>query len=1529
MPSVKVYQVESEVGERTAVGTLAYKKDDTFADARFKLEKLGCFPFDFQFIDVGLQTRMRISWEECQMLENCEDEIVVIRSNFMDPVVLSSNASNGENITISSSVELLSIPTRVLGAQSAVQPTVQSAPLSSPQQDPAQDPELGVAPALTPTVHAEDFDTQVSFVSTAMPKDLQKIWSSGVDKLREHMKLAGNEDHKWKIKTWDADGVLCGHIQCCECHTSFSGKPSKGIMDKTSISNCFTNFKTKHLSTPKHLSNVAHRKGEKVDKTDIAKRAAVAGLSDRAILDQHVTIVNEINNSQGGSKATFDVVGDLEKEPMDLNKFKLFCTYCCEHLTMIPKQRNLQSNLESHCGSTLHLNARARSQRLSSGEPVLSGRPGRPRQADKREVRQKTIQGFFSADASQASQSGSSSHSRVSAPDKGKGTIDNSSLLCWGLWRDNVSYGGQSRPIKEILNDQLKVEGVWYAEPLVRAKVWCLSTQEACVIEGLFRHTNCSRISTEQGAGFQDLTCEHCFSIKTESDFRLRVLRESTAMEKRGTRDTGRGRRLDYLTIPEVRNQARIYRRGVLRERRIQRSLRHKLLMLQAKVPKLRDICGEAANQKNVNKFCTSIMLAHKSGAFGGRAAVWDMLTDIVSNLNKKQQGKRYKKGTMLLCQTLYLHGGRRVVDCLASNGIGPSLNTLQRGRRGMPVFRAGIHVEQFKFIASVYSKLKIRLGILGPVPCYLAEDETYVKKTVRWLPKYDTLLGFCGKKEDHECLVGLEIVVGDGEIGFNNIADSYEGYVKGHQARCIIVNPLVVGLPRLCILATITCGKFDAQWVRHQWKILQSLWDIQCLDAVGPLLGHASDGDSRRRKLMLQDYTGKGISGPRFDLGFEGWTLTHSVITCGSVVHASGLHDQDYIHNGKKLGNVLDSIKRILQPGAQVAMLTHVEHVYKLYDEKDHGLNSEDIARTDRQNWASAQRLCSRKVGCCLKMLRERKDAKVEQTLGTELYLSICADYMDIFMNTGLTLRQRIVLCGKVGFFFRLWRLWCFHGNHAVGGNTQPINFGSNCIPMQTFLDIQISVHFVVLLIIQFRDRYPYLPIPLGLTGSNACEQFFSKVGGMKGHERSYDVAELVDCSTTLNRLAAMDTSEKLEVGKSHKKHTNIWMKIHRVEDAANLVVDQSNYIGIETNAQIVEALKEGLLLAQNVATKLEMNPSTSARDKVWWNTPWITEQRGVKFGGWGDVNVDLLQETEDALEKDPEPQLTVESNTATQRVIQLPGVEDDLDDGVSDIAIGSAGVHEAMSDIFSEIVHESEEEVEAAQRVKPTVTCNGKEIYKSTVVSGFNQNPHLSKDRLTRVRQKFYWNNWVDKPKLQDGTPSMLIMNGSDCGVFFIDSIEIKRGTRSTEVVVQALKRNGKGNNVVSLAVPHPKRPRGKPVTVESSILQGPKYVWWIGRVQNIVQKYGNNFARARMGVDLLDRPESETCKVLFSWFCPIGNGKLKYKYSMCDPQWIDLECVISTVKLSVNPDHPGVFNLDVDDGSALDNFMKIRVT
>ncbi|KAL3697901.1 hypothetical protein R1sor_011977 [Riccia sorocarpa] len=270
--------------------------------------------------------------------------------------------------------------------------------------------------------------------------------------------------------------------------------------------------------------------------------------------------------------------------------------------------------------------------------------------------------------------------------------------------------------------------------------------------------------------------------------------------------------------------------------------------------------------------------------------------------------------------------------------------------------------------------------------------------------PRRDTLIGFCGSKDGHTCQLGLELTVGFGKEGYSHIVDSFGTNVIGSYARVVIVNPLHEKLPRLIIFASITCNSFVTSWVREHWRSLKREWDEHCRTVVGPVIGHASDGDSRRRKLMLADYG--SMFGVRWKLDWDGWIFSGAVSGAGDVY---GLRDQD-------------SHPLIL--GDHHACLEHVQLIYKLYSHDMHALNFDDVLRRDRQNWAGPQRLCSMQVQTCLKMLEDREDGQQERTLGTRLYLEMVVDYIDIFYSVKLDLHSRIVLCGKVSFFFRLWRL-------------------------------------------------------------------------------------------------------------------------------------------------------------------------------------------------------------------------------------------------------------------------------------------------------------------------------------------------------------------------------------------------------------------------------------------------------------------------------------------------------------------------
>src|SRR5450759_2518651 len=87
----------------------------------------------------------------------------------------------------------------------------------------------------------------------------------------EHMQLTGNEDHSWKVKTWDKDGEPCGKIECYECDQNFSGSTKDG-MTRILISNTFTNFRTKHVGSTKHIKYVARRRNKPIDSAEVRRQ---------------------------------------------------------------------------------------------------------------------------------------------------------------------------------------------------------------------------------------------------------------------------------------------------------------------------------------------------------------------------------------------------------------------------------------------------------------------------------------------------------------------------------------------------------------------------------------------------------------------------------------------------------------------------------------------------------------------------------------------------------------------------------------------------------------------------------------------------------------------------------------------------------------------------------------------------------------------------------------------------------------------------------------------------------------------------------------------------------------------------------------------------------------------------------------------------------------------------------------------------------------------------------------------------------
>ena len=207
-----------------------------------------------------------------------------------------------------------------------------------------------------------------------------------------------------------------------------------------------------------------------------------------------------------------------------------------------------------------------------------------------------------------------------------------------------------------------------------------------------------------------------------------------------------------------------------------------------------------ASSDNNLMKFCNNIFSVHRVGAFGGKHALWDFIKDVAANLNRKASGNRYSENTKYFAQAMRIYGGRRLCDLFALNFAGPSYDSIRRESRKGVAFIAGEHAEIFQYIASIYTDAKSAHGISGSILVIFAEDETKIRGRVSWEARSDTLVGFCGPKDNHSCVSNYKPTIGVGEVGYNKMVDSFRLDKVGGFARVIFVNPLHPKLPRLVI---------------------------------------------------------------------------------------------------------------------------------------------------------------------------------------------------------------------------------------------------------------------------------------------------------------------------------------------------------------------------------------------------------------------------------------------------------------------------------------------------------------------------------------------------------------------------------------------------------------------------------------------------------------------------------------------------------------------------------------------------------
>ena len=241
----------------------------------------------------------------------------------------------------------------------------------------------------------------------------------------------------------------------------------------------------------------------------------------------------------------------------------------------------------------------------------------------------------------------------------------------------------------------------------------------------------------------------------------------------------------------------------------------------------------------------------------------------------------------------------------------------------------------------------------------------------------------------------------------------------------------LVYSRPKIPVLITPTCNRFCHALVCSQWCRLRQLFKQFLEPVLGPLIGNSSDGDSRRRRLMLQSAERNTDSELRpipKDLGFVFYATRDGSPNelAGYVVR--DLCDQDAIHNHKKCINPLDHATRILHFGKNhMAHMNHLQLVTELFDVHQHCLTKNGILRKDRQNWVSAQKLTFLRVQNCLRQIldgiNEIGRLSGPSVMGSPVYLRLVWYYVEIFFSPVANLFTRIKYAALVSHVLGIWR--------------------------------------------------------------------------------------------------------------------------------------------------------------------------------------------------------------------------------------------------------------------------------------------------------------------------------------------------------------------------------------------------------------------------------------------------------------------------------------------------------------------------
>lgn len=395
------------------------------------------------------------------------------------------------------------------------------------------------------------------------------------------------------------------------------------------------------------------------------------------------------------------------------------------------------------------------------------------------------------------------------------------------------------------------------------------------------------------------------------------------------------------------------------------------------------------------------LQLLSNSAKIPNTLALNNMIESLNRNIIRASSGFRYNEELKLFMAHLRMVGGPYAYENFRANNVGavPSVSAINQyiaDRRSY--FEGG--VVRIEELNNYLSNLHL------PKIFSLSEDATRITGRVQYDQKNNQIVGFVLPVDSNSMPISRSYparTASEIERYFYDVELRKEKQ-PANYINVVMAQPLVRGIPPICLMLYGTDNKYSAIAVGKRWAHISSLLQQNGIKVIA----FGSDSDPRSNSAMrkhlqfgairdIQCEAVPGWFGAEFNINMEYYPI------------------QDTVHNGTKFRNKL--LNQSLKFGRHIISVDSLHTLIKLVTKEKHRLTETIIKPNDRQNFESVLRISDIRVIDLLV-------SKVENSQGIVFYLKMVNNVLRSFLDLRMTAVERIRAIWFATFLLRIWKV-------------------------------------------------------------------------------------------------------------------------------------------------------------------------------------------------------------------------------------------------------------------------------------------------------------------------------------------------------------------------------------------------------------------------------------------------------------------------------------------------------------------------